>query len=96
MAEFKLGRIRFVWKDVWSGGTTYIKDDVVRNGGKTYVCLAGHTANSNFYTDLVANKWDLAADGQEWKGNWAGPGTYYKVGDLVKNGAQLYICSTII
>ena len=30
MAEFKLGRIRFVWKDEWAGTTVYVKDDVVR------------------------------------------------------------------
>ena len=29
MAEFKLGRIRFVWKNTWAGSTTYYKDDVV-------------------------------------------------------------------
>ena len=29
MAEFKLGRIRFIWKDEWSEATTYYKDDVV-------------------------------------------------------------------
>ena len=29
MAEFKLGRIRFVWKDAWTGSTTYYKDDVI-------------------------------------------------------------------
>jgi len=29
MAEFKLGRIRFVWKGNWQPGNTYYKDDVV-------------------------------------------------------------------
>ena len=92
MAEFKLGRIRFVWKNTWAGtGTTYIKDDVVRYGGKTYVCVLGHTATSNFYTDLTAN-WQLAADGQAWLGSWAGT-TAYKIGDTVKYGGIVYICN---
>jgi len=30
MAEFKLGRIRFIWKGEWAAGTSYLKDDVVR------------------------------------------------------------------
>ena len=51
MAEFKLGRIRFVWKDQWTTGSTYYVDDVVRNGGKTYICAVGHTAAADFYTD---------------------------------------------
>ena len=92
MAEFKLGRIRFVWKNTWvASGTTYIKDDVVRFGGKTYVCILGHTSTSNFYTDLTAN-WNLASDGQAWLGNWAST-TTYKIGDTVKYGAIVYICN---
>jgi len=94
MAEFKLGRIRFVWKNTWvAGGTTYIKDDVVRYGSKTYVCILGHTSTSNFYTDLTSN-WQLAADGQAWLGTWVTGGTYYKVGDTVTWGGQVYICKT--
>ena len=94
MAEFKLGRIRFVWKNTWAAsGTTYIKDDVVRYGGKTYVCILGHTSTSNFYTDLTAN-WQLASDGQAWLGAWVTGGTYYKVGDTVTWGGQVYICKT--
>ena len=92
MAEFKLGRIRFVWKNTWAGaGTIYIKDDVVRFGGKTYVCILGHTATSNFYTDLTAN-WNLASDGQSWLGSWVGT-TAYKIGDTVKYGGTVYICN---
>ena len=92
MAEFKLGRIRFVWKNTWAGSTIYIKDDVVRYGGKTYVCVLGHTSTSNFYTDLTAN-WNLAADGQAWLGTWSGT-TAYKIGDTVKYGGTVYICYT--
>jgi len=94
MAEFKLGRIRFVWKNTWTAsGTTYIKDDVVRYGGKTYVCILGHTSSANFYTDLTSN-WQLSADGQAWLGNWASGGTFYKIGDTVTWGGQVYICKT--
>ena len=93
MAEFKLGRIKFVWKNEWDSSTTYYVDDVVRYGGKTYICVEGHTSNTNFYTDLTAVKWNLIADGQEWKGDWTGS-TYYKVGDIVKWGSLVYICIT--
>ena len=70
MAEFKLGRIKFVWQGAWNNAVTYYKDDVVRYGGKTYICTIGHTSESNFFTDLdiVPAKWNLVSDGQTWKG----------------------------
>ena len=93
MAEFKLGRIRFVWKAAWVTGTTYYKDDVIRFGGKVYVCQIGHTASANFNTDLDINptKWNLMSDGQRWRDEWA-IGTVYEEGDLVKYGGTIYIC----
>lgn len=93
MAEFKLGRIRFVWKGEWVTGTTYYKDDVVRFGGKVYLCQVGHTASSNFNTDLdiVPTKWNLMADGQRWRDEWT-INTVYEEGDLVKYGGTIYIC----
>jgi len=30
MADFVLGRIKFVWKGNWATGTSYIKDDVLK------------------------------------------------------------------
>jgi hypothetical protein len=92
MAEFKLGRIRFVWKDEWTTATTYYVDDVVRNGGKTYICQVGHTASPDFYTDLEYSptKWNQLSDGQEWKGDWA-VSTFYKENDIVKYGGLVYI-----
>ena len=94
MAEFKLGRIRFVWKADWVTGTTYYKDDVINYGGRTYLCVSGHTANADFYADLdvIPTKWNLFADGQSWKGEWEQL-TLYKENDLVKYGGFVYICT---
>ena len=93
MAEFKLGRIRFVWKDEWVAGTAYLKDDVVRVNGKVFICVIGHTADSDFYVDAnnVPARWNQASDGQTWRGDWA-PGEKYYVNDIVKYGGQIYIC----
>ena len=95
MAEFKLGRIRFVWKGDWSSPKIYYKDDVVRYGGKTFICTTGHTSDTDFYVDLniIPSRWNQMTDGQDWKGDWA-TSTYYKTNDLVKYGGQIYICST--
>ena len=60
MAEFKLGRIRFVWK--MSGPpTVYYRDDVIRYGGRVYICVIGHTSAVDFFTDLdiTPTKWNL-------------------------------------
>src|SRR5210317_1573955 len=94
MAEFLLGRIKFVWKGNWTTGTAYVKDDVVRHGGKVYICIAAHTADADFYTDLENQtpRWNIFADGQQWKGDWA-INTVYKAGDVVKYGGYLYIAN---
>ena len=96
MAEFKLGRIRFVWKDEWNTGSLYYKDDVVTYSGRMYICVIGHTASADFFTDLdvLPPKWNLVADGQTWKGDWA-PQVRYVYNDIVRYGARLYICQTI-
>jgi len=94
MAEFKLGRIRFVWKGAWVTATTYYKDDVVRLGGKVYICQIGHTSSADFNTDLdiVPTKWNLMSDGQRWTGDWT-TSTAYQIGDLAKYGGTVYICT---
>ena len=95
MAEFKLGRIRFVWKNNWTTGTTYYKDDVIAFGGKVYICVEGHSSAADFFTDLniVPSKWNLVSDGQSWLGEWA-HSTSYVNNNIVKYGSKLYICQT--
>jgi len=95
MAEFKLGRIRFVWKGEWTPENEYYKDDVVRFGGKTYICVIGHTSDSDFFTDLsqVPTKWNLIATGQTWQGEWES-GRGYVDNDIVKYGGRVYIANT--
>ena len=92
MAEFKIDRIRFRWTGVWSASKQYIKDDIVSYGGKTFVCLNGHTSDPDFYIDYlnqVLPKWTQMTDGYQWVKDWT-PGTYYKVNDIVKYGGQVY------
>jgi len=95
MAEFKLGRIKFVYQGAWTTGTAYVVDDVVTVGGKTYICVQSHTASALFATDLTANptNWNIVADGSRWTGNWTN-NTYYNLGDLVLYGGVVYECTT--
>jgi len=94
MAEFKLGRIKFVYQGAWANGTAYVVDDVVTVGGKTYICVISHTASSTFVTDLDANptKWNLVSDGTQWRGDWT-PTTTYNLGDVVVYGGTVYVCN---
>ena len=94
MAEFKLGRIKFVWQGAWTTGNTYVVDDVVSNGGQSYVCVRNHTASALFVTDLDNNPtyWNLVSGGTQWTGDWA-TDTYYNVGDQVKYGGTVYVAT---
>ena len=94
MAEFKLGRIKFVWKDDWVSATVYYVDDVIRYGGRTYICKIGHTAAADFYTDLdnVPTKWNQMSDGQDWQDDWT-TSTFYKENDIVRYGGRAYIAN---
>ncbi|MDB4348950.1 hypothetical protein OAA64_01350 [bacterium] len=52
MADFRLDRIRFNWKNAWAISTAYTKDDIIHYEGSTYVALVGHTSNAtSFYAD---------------------------------------------
>ena len=82
-----------LWKNNWAVGTRYIKDDVVRYGGNIYRCIIGHNSNNEgIGTDLgldsSAAKWELIAEGIEYKGQWTG--SYHKTNDIVKYGSSLY------
>ena len=95
MAEYKISRLKFTWKGDWQPSLNYIVDDVVRFGGKSYVCIKRHTSSTqSFYVDLnfinqetipASNepRWELMFDGYEWRGDWT-PFTTYNVGDIVK------------
>jgi hypothetical protein len=102
MAEFKISRLRYTWKGIWNSGTSYIKDDVIRYGGASWVCIRQHTASA-FATDQVflANQsdtdfspaWIKMTDGYAFRNEWQSA-TLYNPGDIVINGGNLYLCIT--
>jgi hypothetical protein len=89
MAEFKLGRIKFVWKGAWQAGDTYYKDDVVSYGGGSFICVTGHVATA---FDANASNWQRMSGGSDWKGDWT-DATLYKEGDIVSFSSNNYICT---
>jgi hypothetical protein len=95
MAEFILGRIRFVWKGNWTPGANYLVDDVISSGGKSYICVINHTSSTLLEDDLLSipSKWNIVSDGIRWRGDWE-PNEYYNPGGMVKYGGLIYICNT--
>ena len=98
MANFNLERIRFRWKGDWVLSTNYVKDDIVRYEGKTYVCLISHQSSSTtIYPDLNLaapdTRWELMFDGTMWRSDWTFA-TQYNRGDIIKYNGYIYQCVT--
>ena len=99
MAEFKISRIRYTWKGNWNTSTSYNKDDVIKYGGSTWVCVRQHTSGV-FLTDqeFLANPddtdftpaWIKMTDGYAWRGAWQ-TSTLYNSGDIVLYGGAIYL-----
>ena len=102
MADFILDRFRYTWRGEWRSLNRYNPDDIVSYGSKIYVCIALHDSQNLFYDDLnflnnnippaPEPRWVLMADGTEWRQDWA-PTTRYNIGDLVKYGGIVYLCT---
>ena len=103
MAEFKLDRFKYNWKGEWATATVYNRDDVVRVKGKTYVCLEGHTAATEFRTDLNAilpgsvppqpqPRWRVMTSSRSFRGTWA-VDVVYDLGDIIFYDGSLYTCA---
>ena len=102
MAEFKISRIRYTWRNAWATTTVYNRDDVIRYGGSTWICQRQHTAGT-FAADqtYLANQndtqpspaWLKMTDGYAWRSTWTTP-TLYNPGDIALYGGVIYLCVT--
>jgi hypothetical protein len=77
ITSINLGKIKFNWKGAWALGVAYVKDDVVRYNGSSYVCVTGHTSVTSWATN--SSKFELMAEGTT-------PTTTQ--GDLIYRGAS--------
>ena len=103
MADFKISRVRYTWHGDWVANHEYNRDDVVRYGGSSFVCIRGHQSNADFYIDVnytvpgtnppvPAPAWESMTEGTAWRGNWT-TGVHYNVGDVILAGGVLYLCT---
>jgi hypothetical protein len=104
MAEFSIDRFKYNWKGDWTAGADYIRDDIVRIGGKSYVCVVGHTASTEFRTDQAATvagsnppipqpRWVVMTSSRSFIGQWTSA-VEYNIGDIVQYQGSLYVCKT--
>ena len=59
-AIYPSGAINFGWEGQWVTSTAYKVNEVVYQGGSSYICLVAHTSNI-FSTDLGSSNWELLA-----------------------------------
>jgi len=91
MAEFRLGRLKFNWRNDWTTSTAYVIDDIIKYGANTYVCKTNHTSAGNenlFYSSDFSN-WSLHTEGITHKGEWQNT-NWYKINDIFKYGNTQY------
>ena len=95
MADFRLGRLKFNWRNDWTVSTAYVIDDIVKYGANSYVCTTNHTsaANENLFYSTDVAKWSLHTEGIVNKGAWTAS-TWYKINDIVKEGNTQYRCTS--
>lgn len=88
------------WQGDWTINTRYRINDLVRYNGLLYRCTVGHTSSNN--TDgleVDISSWSIVRIGIEFRGTWAPEivpttaGTRYRINDIVKYGANLWICT---
>ena len=80
------------WQGNWQAVTNYLQDDIVRYGGIIYRCTNDHVS-SNLIAglELDSDKWEIAYENVEYKGNFV-ESTRYKKNDIVKSGGSVFIC----
>ena len=99
MAEFKITRFRYIWKDQWLSNEEYNRDDVVFYQGSSWVCVRQHTAG-DFAEDIAfiapgdtnpSPAWRKMTDGRTFTGDWTAD-VRYDPGVLIKVGGNVYLC----
>jgi hypothetical protein len=92
MSMINLGKIKFSWKGDWTPTTAYTKDDVVKYGPNSYVCITAHTSGANFADESA--KFELMTEGVKFDTVEYNPSTTYTANTFVKYQDTLYISLT--
>ena len=78
----------FNWQGDWTSTTEYRINQLVKYGGKTYLCVVSYTEGNA--PDITAD-FELFTEGQRWRGTYSNNNSYL-LGDLASHGGRIYIC----
>ena len=83
------------WTTDWTINTHYKLNDIVRYGGIVYRCTLGHLGASTIALGLEndSTNWEIVIQGVDYKSFWSA-NFRYKIQDVVKYGANAYVCTT--
>jgi hypothetical protein len=84
----------FNWRGEYSSASNYAPGDIVRLGGRTYLCTEGYE-NDGSTTPEPPNTdyWEVFTDGFKWRGAWD-IATEYEINDVVEYAQSSYIGQT--
>ena len=93
--KYSLHSESFFFKGTYAASTHYKLNDVVKYGARQFRCTTQHTSAAAVSGVAILNvaNFELYSDATDYKGAYA-ISTYYKVNDVVKYGAGLWICTT--
>ena len=94
-SKYSLQAESLFFKGTYAASTHYKLNDVVKYGARQYRCTTQHTSAAAVSGVAILNtaNFELYIDATDYKGAYA-TSTYYKVNDIVKYGASLWICTT--
>jgi hypothetical protein len=82
------------YRGVWTTGTRYRVNDLVKFGGTVFRCKQGHTPGVDSTLNFdIEQHWEVEFPGFQYSAEWNNTAVY-QIGDLVKHGGWLYYSLT--
>lgn len=83
------------WRGDWTITTRYKLNDLVRYNGIVYRCLTNHLSTSTLLGGLESDlsSWVVFYQDIEYRNTWSSASVRYKKNDIVKYGANIWICN---
>ena len=82
------------WDNEWQLSTKYSVGQFVKYGAYIYKCISDHTSTNVVNLGITADleNWELFLKNSNWLDEWT-TATRYKIGDVVRYNAKVYICT---